>query len=114
MPATTMTNAATVNSNRPAGGWEENVCIRFYCSSGFLVKGTLINRTTYPLFMSMIPVFSFSVLDQGGCEDLWMQEGGEGEFQEGQGRWNFDVLRWQKFWRAIPEWRSDVAVNIRF
>ena len=27
--------------------------------------------------------------------------------------WSF-VLRWQKFWRAIPEWRSDVAVNIRF
>jgi len=62
MPATTMTNAATASSNRPAGDWEENVCIRFFGKSGFLVKSALIYRTTCALFISMISVFSFSVL----------------------------------------------------
>ena len=65
MPATTMTNAATVSSNRPAGDWEENGCIGFYGLSGFLMKDTLIYRPICPLPLSMILVFSFSVLEEG-------------------------------------------------
>ena len=66
MPATTMTNAATVNRSRPAGVWEENDCISFYGKKKLLVKDPLIYRITCALLMSMIPVFSFSVLHEGG------------------------------------------------
>ena len=55
MPATTtITNAATVNSNRAAGGWEENVCIRFYGIGGFLVKSALTYRTLVPLLSLLL------------------------------------------------------------
>jgi hypothetical protein len=59
MPATTMTNAATVNSNRPAGVWEEDDGIRFYGSSGFLVQGALTYRKTCVLLYEYDTRFFF-------------------------------------------------------
>jgi hypothetical protein len=59
MPATTMTNAATVNRNRPAGVWEENDCISFYSKKKFLVKDPLIYRITCALLMNDTGFFFF-------------------------------------------------------
>jgi hypothetical protein len=100
-----MTNAATVNRNRPAGGWEENVCIRFYGISEFLGKGSSIYRTTCALPMSRIPVFSFSVLEEG--ESFFARDTArKGSSRNGVAGGIFErsfVLRWQKFWNSIPE-----------
>ena len=83
MPATTMTNAATASSNRPAGGWEENVCIRFYgSSSGFLVKGASTFRTTCALPVSMIPVFSFFSLTKVAKSFFGREKVRKRQFQE--------------------------------
>jgi hypothetical protein len=62
MPATTMTNAATVNRNRPA----KRMTALAFIKKRFIVKNPLIYRITCAFLMSMIPVFSFSVLDEGG------------------------------------------------